>query len=576
MSFRLPSGPLAVLTLLCACVTPGGDSPRFTLYRGGPILTMEGAPGSVVQAVVTEGDRIVFAGDLAQARSGFSGAHEVDLAGRTLMPGFIEQHLHPFLGGIFLTMPIVAPEAWELPERTWKAAPTPEAYRASLAEQFGRHADKDAIFWCWGYHSYFHGELVRADLDALSTTTPIAVWHRSCHEFLVNSAFLRRFGVDAADVASASETARAQIDLEKGHFYENGAMVYLLPKIMGELAAPERLSLGLRRMVTLLHHNGVTAFNEPGALMDPAIAQLYREILGAEDVPLLSTFLVEGNTLFMAKGAESLAVAEETLRLLPSEGKVRFLPGHIKFLADGAIISQLMQMKDGYLDGHSGEWMLAPELLEAATKLFWEAGYQLHIHVNGDLGLEVVLATIARRMQEHPRADHRTVIVHFANSTEEQVRKLAELGCVVSANPYYVTGFADKYSEIGLGRERASAMARLAPLEALGVSVSLHSDLPMAPADPLYLAWCAATRRTNEGNVARPDLALGRHAALRGITIDAAHSWRMEDELGSIRPGKQANFTLLDGNPYAVELERLADIEVVATVFAGRLYPVER
>lgn len=560
----------------CAGVGPATDSPRYTLYRGGPILTMEGAPGSTVEAVVTEGDRIVFAGELAPARSRHAGALEVDLAGRTLMPGFIEQHLHPFLGGLFLTMPLIAPEAWELPERTWPAAPTPDAYRARLAQEFALHAEADDIFWCWGYHPYFHGELTRADLDALSTSTPIAVWHRSCHEFLVNSAFLRRFAIDAADVASASEAARAQIDLEKGHFFENGAMVYLLPRIMGELASPERLSLGLRRMVALLHHNGVTAFNEPGALLDPTIAQLYLQVLGAEDVPLLSTFLVEGNTLFMAEGDASLARTEDALRLLPAEGKVRMLPGHIKFLADGAIISQLMQMKDGYLDGHSGEWMLSPELLEEATQLFWEAGYQLHIHVNGDLGLDVVLATLERRMQEHPRTDHRTVIVHFANSTDAQVRRLAELGCIVSANPYYVTGFADKYAEIGLGPERSSAMVRLAPVEERGVSISLHSDLPMAPADPLFLAWCAATRRTNDGNVVRPDLALSRHAALRAITLDAAYSWRMEDELGSIRPGKKANFTLLDRNPYEVELEQLAEIEVQATVFEGRLFPLER
>lgn len=233
-----------------------------------------------------------------------------------------------------------------------------------------------------------------------------------------------------------------------------------------------------------------------------------------------------------------------------------------------------MQMKNGYLDGHEGEWIQGPEEMEQITKVFWEQGYQIHIHTNGDLGLDEVIKVIQRRMDEYPREDHRTTIVHFANSTDEQVARLAELGCIISANPYYVTAFSDKYSEMGLGPERAQAMVRLGTAEDLGVSVSLHSDLPIAPSDPLFLAWCAATRETNEGNIHRPDLALSLHAALKAITIDAAYSWRMENELGSIKEGKIANFTILDQNPYRVGTEGLRDIAVLATVFEGRAFPL--
>ena len=84
-------------------------------------------------------------------------------------------------------------------------------------------------------------------------------------------------------------------------------------------------------------------------------------------------------------------------------------------------------------------------------ELYWDAGYQLHIHVNGDLGLEIVLDVLERRMRENPRAGHRSVVVHFATSTEEQIARIARLGAIVSANPYYTVGFADKYGEFGLG-----------------------------------------------------------------------------------------------------------------------------
>ena len=144
--------------------------------------------------------------------------------------------------------------------------------------------------------------------------------------------------------------------------------------------------------------------------------------------------------------------------------------------ADGAIISQLMQMREPYLDAdgqpdpdHHGEWMVEPDVLEKYFRIYWDAGWQIHTHVNGDLGLEVLLDIIERCMIATPRADHRSVIVHFANSTEEQVDRIARLGCIVSANPYYPVGFADRYGEFGLGPERADTMVRSASVLARNV-----------------------------------------------------------------------------------------------------------
>jgi len=552
------------------------NSPITTLYHGGDIITMEGVEGSTAEAVVTEGAQIKFVGDLTAAREKFAGAQDVDLKGKTIMPGFIEQHLHPFLGALTLAVPVIAPEPWELPGKTWPAAKDHADYMAKLKAAFAEHKDSSKTFYTWGYHQYFHGPISRKDLDAISQATPIAVWHRSAHEFFVNSAYLKKFGFTPEDLKKQPKEIQKQVNLENGHIFESGAMVYMLPRVVTDLANPERMKTGLRQMVQLLHMNGVTAYNEPGALIDPASAKLYTEILGAPEVPMYSYFIAEGNTLYMAKGDSALYYAEKVKDLLPKEGKIRFFNKQIKFLLDGAIISQLMQMNGGYKDGHHGEWMIEPPALDRATKLFWDKDWQIHIHVNGDKGLDTLLAILERRMKEHPRQDHRTVIVHFANSTEAQIKRIKALGTIVSANPYYVTGFADKFSEIGLGPERAQAMARLGSLEKEGIPFSLHSDLPMGPANPLYLAWCAATRKTLNGNVARPDLAVSLHGAMRAITIEAAYSWREEERIGSIKVGKTANFTILDRNPYKGTADQLKDIKVLGTIFEGRDFPVSK
>lgn len=266
-----------------------------------------------------------------------------------------------------------------------------------------------------------------------------------------------------------------------------------------------------------------------------------------------------------------------------SAGKVRLLPKQVKLFADGAIISQLMQMREPYLDDdghpdlcHHGEWMMQPDIFRAFASAYWEAGWQLHIHVNGDAGLDLVLDTIERCMADRPRNDHRTVIVHFANSTEKQVDRIARLGCIVSANSYYPVGFADRYREHGLGPQRADSMVRAASVLSRGIPLSFHSDLPMGPAAPLTLAWCGVNRQTPSGRTAAPEQRISVHDALRAVTIEAAYSWRMEDEIGSITPGKRANFTILAEDPYEIDPLLLKDIEVLGTVYEGRWFPDTR
>ena len=127
--------------------------------------------------------------------------------------------------------------------------------------------------------------------------------------------------------------------------------------------------------------------------------------------------------------------------------------------------------------------------------------------------------------------------------------RLADLGAIVSANPYYLTALSDKYGEIGMGKARADALVPIGDVVARAVPVSFHSDMPMAPAQPLFLVWAAVNRTTVSGRVAGPEQRLTVDQALRAVTIDAAQSLRLETEIGSITPGKYANFSILEADP---------------------------
>jgi predicted amidohydrolase YtcJ len=372
------------------------------------------------------------------------------------------------------------------------------------------------------------------------------------------------------------------VDFDAGHWWESGTNL-LLAALAPVLMSPKRVAGGLHQMVSYLHANGVTAINEPGIMWSVEPWELYQQILGESETPFLSTFLVDARSQADAGMDPDDAVADAQAQVARAcSGKVRLLPKQVKLFADGAIISQLMQMRDPYLgdDGHPdlchhGEWMMQPDAFRAFARAYWDADWQLHIHVNGDAGLDLVLDTIDECMAAHPRTDHRTVIVHFANSTEEQIDRIARLGCLVSANPYYPVGFADQYAAHGLGPQRADSMVRAASVLSRGIPLSLHSDLPMGPAAPLALASFAVNRRTPSGRVAGPEQCISVHDALRAVTIEAAYSWRMEDELGSITAGKAANFTVLAEDPYVVDPAHLSDIAILGTVFEGRRFPVD-
>ncbi|MEC6798477.1 amidohydrolase [Photobacterium sp. S4TG1] len=551
--------------------------PATTIFYGGPIITMEKAKPTAEAVVTSQYGKIVYVGSEKEALKQYPDSKKIDLNDKVLMPGFIEQHLHPFLGALTLNMPVIAPEEWQLPNKTWPAVTNHNDYIAALTAQEKELKDPNETLWTWGFNNYFHGELSRQELDKISTIRPIGVWHRSAHEFYVNSAFIKKYNLNQADVDKLGKEVVAQVHLDKGHFLEGGALIYLLPRIAQDLGNKQRFTAGLKQMVTMLHQKGVTAYNEPGAFIPDYMIDTYLDVLGSESTPMYSFFTPETKTPYLTKGKEGvLREVERITTTLPETGKVRYFDRQVKLLFDGAIISQLMKMKDGYQDGHHGEWIQTPEDVEAITKIFWENDYQVLVHVNGDLGVEKLIGILEKRQAEYPRKDHRFTIIHFANSTDAQVKKLKSLGAIISVNPYYVTGFSEKFGEVGLGKERAHAMVRLATIEKENIPVSLHSDAPMAPSDPLLLAWSAATRITNSGNVVRPDLALSRDAALRGITIEAAYSWGQEQNLGSIKTGKIANFTILEQDPYKVELKKLKDIPIYGTVFEGKLFPIDK
>lgn len=548
--------------------------PRATIYVAREIVTLDpDKPTATAVAVI--GDRILATGTLEELKAAAGNQpYTVDetFTDQVIVPGFIAQHDHPLLTALTMTSQIIAIENWVLPSGTVPAASTPEAYRKRLAEANASLKGPDEMLLTWGYHHIFHGKLSRADLDKISTTRPIVVWHRSAHEFILNTKALETTGIDAAFVASMPEGAQKQSNLEEGHFVEGG-MFAIVPKLLPAIATPERFRAGLELTEQYYHANGVTLGSEPGGLYSKKLQIAQNAVLSDPETPFRYYFIPDGKSIHAMFPDTTISETEKTLDW--GEGMTSIMPRQIKLFADGAIYSQLMQMREPYLDGHHGEWIMPPEDFAKAFRIYWDAGYQIHVHVTGDAGVDMVLDNVEANMRRNPRHDHRTVLVHFSVSQPDQIDRIKRLGVIVSGNPYYVTMLADKYSEAGLGPERADNMVRMGDVERAGISYSYHSDMPMAPSQPLFLMDCAVNRTTVSGRVAAPEQRNSREGALRAVTLEAAYSLRLEDEVGSIVPGKLANFTVLSDNPVTVPATEIKDIKVWGTVHEGRVFPVQ-
>jgi predicted amidohydrolase YtcJ len=549
--------------------------PQATVYTAREIITLEPARPSA-EAVAVVGDRILWVGSLDETIAILGDQpYTIDrtFADHVIVPGFLAQHDHPVLAALTMSSVILSIEDWVLPSGTVPAVKDKQDFIDRLTAAVVAQADPDAPVLTWGYHPAFYGPLTGADLDAISMTTPIIVWARSCHEMIFNTPAIQRAGLTADVIAGFSETAKRQSNLPEQRFWEQGLFA-VMPFAAPMIATPERLGAGLELTRDYLHAKGVTFGNEPGGILAKPVQDGVNAVFSSPDMPFRWSFMPDGKSLVAMYDDDARVIAETEKLASWYGGMTSMTSQQVKLFADGAIYSQLMQVREPYLDGHEGEWMMDDDLFQRAFRIYWDAGYQLHIHVNGDAGLDRVLDALEANLRRNPRYDHRTVLVHFAVSSPDQVARIKALGAIVSGNPYYVTALADQYGKVGLGPERADEMVRLGDLTRAGIPWSLHSDMPMAPGDPLFLMWCAVNRLTSSARVAAPEQRVTAEEALRGVTIEAAYSLKLENEIGTIVPGKRANFTILDASPLTVDAMDIRTIGVWGTVMEGRVLPV--
>lgn len=557
---------------LTACNNAPPPASNITIFTAEHILTVD-KNNTAATAVALRGDTIVDVGTLDALKKSHKGAAINDqFAGKTLVPGLIDPHVHMTLGAMMYGLDFIPPWDMQTPKGLVKGLPDKPSLLAAIAKFETDAPDGPLILF--GYHNLVQGDIDRHDLDEITTTRPLFIWHYSGHDFYLNSA-----AIEMAKLTPALAEKFHGVDLDNngeltGRIYEDAGLA-LFAAIGPVLLNPAHIEKGFTGYETLFRSAGVTTVAEMGygifgrQLEDKNIAAHY----GEGDPYRL--YLVPEHRAFSAEFGDAapekmLEMAAETSRRAP------VLP-QVKLFTDAAFYSQTMRLSEpGYIGGQSkgskGLWVTGPDTLEGTMKPYWDKGIDIHIHSNGDAAQDATLAAFAK-VKGMPDTGQRLIIEHGGLIMPEQLSSIKSLGVGLSVASHYVFYMGKNYEE-AIG-DRVKYITPLRSAMELGIPTTVHSDAPLAPPVPMRAASVHMTRATKEGGVSTPSERITQQQALRAITINAAWSLGLEDTIGSIEAGKLADFTVLDANPLDTAPENWPDIQVWGVVLGGDIHPAK-
>lgn len=545
---------------LVACSGPGSPLQVDTVYLNGTVVTVD-AGGTVAEGVAVRGDEIVAVGSSfeIEALAG-PGTLVVDLAGRTMIPGFYAPHDHfpgagtratrsvdlnsPPMGEMETIQDVVEAlgrKAADTPRGEWVNG---EGYDDTLLEE-GKHP-------------------TRWDLDRASTEHPIYITHTSGHLAVANSMALALAGVtrDTPQPSGGVIQKDPETGEPNGVFEESlGLVGRLLPPATDE----ERME-AIRAAVALYVEQGVTTTVVAGGGRGSFI-----DLQRAREAGILDIRVIQ----MVSRGSPGAPTSAESGGILTGFGDTRIKLGAVKIVQDGSNQGYTGYFTEPYYTPYHGDAdyhgypRRGQEELTTMVKELHRAGYQIAIHANGDAAIDQVIEAYREALEEYPRPDARHRIEHTQLVRKDQLDQMRELDITPSFFVGHVFYWGDRHRDIFMGPERAAGISPLRSAIDRGLRFTVHDDTPVTPVDPLQLIWVSTNRLTRSGQVLGPEERVPPEVALRALTADAAWQNFEEDIKGTIEPGKLADFVILSDNPLSVDPETILEIEVLETIVGG-------
>ncbi|WP_198174102.1 amidohydrolase [Mesorhizobium xinjiangense] len=533
------------------------DQAADMILRNGNILTVDGEFSAASAVAIDDGKFVAVGSDEEIATYKDDDTRVIDLQGKTAIPGLLDNHLHQNRAA--LNAPLVS----LLEARSIADVVDAIGSRVEQAEP-GEWVQASSA---WHESTLEEGRLpTRTELDEVSPDNPVFI-PRGGHVVTVNSAALELAGITAE-----TEDPEGGVIVRDENGEPTGVLLEHATELVEDVLPPppsiaEQTEL-LKDFMAQLNAYGVVGVVEPG-LNDDQIAT-YRQLHEAGEMS------VRTHMLYRIQGMEGAQHFVDTYDRSGNDGMLSI--DGVKYLLDGGVEGARLYKPYQVVEGEQPDpnyrgVLLLPkggeEELVNALSMVAKDNWQAQIHAVGDETIDTALNAIEKVDQEIPVEDHRWAIMHIFLPTDEAMQRMKDMDILATVQDH---AFLLGHNQLRYwGDERAGYAIPIRSLLDAGVETSGGTDAPVLPANPFYSISWMVTRELLNGDVLGPEQAISREEALKLWTIRSAYLMGVEDEQGSIEPGKRADIAVLSDDIMSVPDDKIADISAVATILDGEI-----
>ena len=541
-----------------------------SIYIGGQIVTID-ARQPVAEALAIKNGTILAVGSHASIEKAHLGTDTklIDLAGNTLMPGFLDAHSHYYSSlSVANQVNVYAPPAGP--------GKDPNSIVAELVKFQDQHQiPKGQLIQAYGYddNAMPDGRLLnRDDLDNAFPDNPVIVGHVSMHGAVLNSAALQQW-----NIGPETETPPGGVIVRKPGSQEPYGLIMetaYLP-IFASLPAPtiEQEVEWSRAGQMLYAAAGITTAHE-GATHATDLEVMKRATDGGANIIdiIAYPFITDLDVVLEKNPIETWGKYDSHLKI-----------GGVKITADGSPQGKTAFFSSPYLTGGPGgeqNWYGEPtfpeDTLTHMLKKVYDLGVPLNYHANGDAAIDMLLRAHESVAAESLGKNRNVTIIHAQFARKDQITKFVKYKMTPSFYTLHTFYFAEAHIA-NRGQEQAMYISPMRDAIDAGLSPTNHTDFVVAPLDQMFMLWSAVNRVSREGRVIGADQKVTPLEGLKAMTIDVARQYGEELVKGSLEPGKLADLVILSDNPLTVDPETIKDIRVLETIKEGKtIYATER
>jgi predicted amidohydrolase YtcJ len=547
MKFRRQLWTLLLICGLPACVS----APADLVIRGAKVLTVDTNIPQAEAFAVTNGKFAVIGSEMEMTALIGPRTVVLDLAGKTIVPGFNDAHIHP--------APVYPPDSrWAAVDCSPKGVRTMDELISALARKAARTPQGQWVNGSRYQETKLGRHPTRYDLDRASTNHPIIISHSSGHQSVCNSLAL-----------ALAKVTRDTTDPAGGKFVRD--------------ANGEPTGLLQERAAGLVRSAGPRSSTPPEAETIAGYQECFRQYFrqGITSVQVAGTSLASMRLMEKARNEKAplrlyVMLQESSLKeAVDLQRGGRFSDplhfGAIKIFHGNSLSAQTCWLSKPYTDRPDYFGVPPARNQSALDQLILKIhtnGLQVAVHSNGDREIEMVVTAFERALAKAPRANHRHRIEHGSVLTTELLPRIKKAGLVVVPHSY-IWEHGDKMENYGASRWEWMHAARA--LLNTDIPIAGHSDAPVSAAEPLLRIQDMVTRTSAEGKVYGASQRITVEEALRAWTLGAAYAEFAENQKGSISVGKLADFVVLGGDLMQTKANMIKDVPIEKTFIGGQM-----